>query len=227
MPHGKVKPFYLKNGNDEIRCTLIKKDRLPTQDTPVKVRFQRYIVGRPNLLTLPIKLTNKFYNPYVGSLDVELAQYYHEVDVWCTTDDYPPILEIDTRLITPGKPFKFLNLNLFLPEGMWLHRKYDSVMYNSIASMGENFNLIIAGKQYPLDEPGTSKEKEDQENEEARQIDALIDRGLQVKKTKKGPSMPFSAASSKKIMQAKNEGADKAAIRKVMQSGGGEKKKKK
>ena len=31
MPLANVKPFYLKFGNDEIKCTYIKKDKLPSK----------------------------------------------------------------------------------------------------------------------------------------------------------------------------------------------------
>jgi len=32
LPLSKAKPFYLKNGNEEIKCTLIEKENLPSRN---------------------------------------------------------------------------------------------------------------------------------------------------------------------------------------------------
>lgn len=121
--------------------------------TYYKLRFQRYIVGRPNLLTLQIKLVGRHLNELISDLDFELAQLYNEVDVWVTTDDYPPIIELDCRMVSHKKPFKFLDLIKLLPEGMWLHRKYDSLMYQSIVTLGENYNLLLSSNNFPVVDP--------------------------------------------------------------------------
>ena len=157
-------------------------------------------------------------------MNVEIAQYYHDVEVWCKNEDYPPLFEIDTRWITPDSPFKFLDLSLMLPDGMWLHRKYDRVMYNSIASMGENFNMLIASTQIPVDDPDNVGEvgADDTElSDELKEMNDFIEKtqGPKTKK-KKGLSMPLSAASSKKLMQVKTEGADSKALRNLMKTTG-------
>jgi hypothetical protein len=222
MLHGKIKPYYLQYNNEEIRCTLIIKNKLPGEEKPVKIRFQRYIVGRPNLLTIPIRVSSRNIDPMIRDNDVEFAQYIYEVDVWCKNDDYPVIFEVDSRMIQPSKPYKIIDLQMSLPEGMWLHRKYDRLLYNGIFGMGENFNLIISNTLYPVDE---IKEKEDTEElaDEAKQLQTIMGSKTKEKK-KKTVTMPFTAASSKKIMQAKNEGADKKAIRQLAGKGPGDKK---
>ena len=147
----------------------------------------------------------------------ELAQYFHHVDVWCKNDEYPPLIEIDQRLVEPSRPFKFEDLYKMLPEGMWLHRKYDRMFGNSIASMGENFNHILCSTLFPAED-----DEEDQEElfgikpEKYEQI-IQNQQNLNVVKKKKIPlQMPILAASSKKLMQLKSEGSDAKAIRKLM-----------
>ena len=52
--HGLVRPFFVRHGDQEIMVTVNKiEDHFKTQH-PVLMDFQRYIPGRPNLLTLPI-----------------------------------------------------------------------------------------------------------------------------------------------------------------------------
>jgi len=89
----------------------------------------------------------------LSDFDLELAQLHHQVDVWVTTEDYPPQIEIDCRMFTHKKPFKFIDLIKILPEGMWLHRKYDSLMYQSIVTLGENYNLLLASNNFPVIDP--------------------------------------------------------------------------
>ncbi len=222
-PHVNVKPYYLKIGNDEVKCTLIKKERLPGDDRPFKIRFQRYIVGRPNLLNLKIKLVGRHLQPLLINMGSEMVQYYFDVDVWCKNEEYPPLIEIDYRLISPSEPFKFEDLSLMLPDGIWLHRKYDRVMQNSIASMTDNFNQVISSTLYPADDNDNAAEIGSDEQEMSDEVKAMNDfieqtQGAKKKKTKL--SMPLNVASSKKLMQIKNDGADAKAIRKLMKTGG-------
>jgi hypothetical protein len=196
-------------------------------DRPVKIRFQRYIEGRPNLLKLQLKLVGRHLQPLLQDMNVEIAQFYFDVDVWCKNEEYPPILEIDTRLISPDHPFKFLDLSLMLPEGMWLHRKYDRVMYNAIASMGENYNMVLASTQITAEDPDNAGEvgaDQTELSDELKEMNDFIEKTQGPKqKKKKSLSMPLSAASSKKLMQVKNEGADAKAIRKLMKTAGDKK----
>lgn len=100
-----------------------------------------------------MKLVGRHLNEMITDFDLELAQLHHQVEVWVTTDDYPPMIEIDCRLFTHKKPFKFVDLVKILPEGMWLHRKYDSLLYQSIVTLGENYNLLLASNNFPVVDP--------------------------------------------------------------------------
>ncbi len=185
---------------------------------PYKLRFQRFIPGRANLINVDINLIGKGINPLLMDLDCEIAQYHRFVDIWTTVEDYPPIIEIDTRLIFPHKPFKFIDLQGMLPEGVWLHRKYDNVMQTSIASMGENFNYLLSSNLYPIEELREEGDFNQEQGQELMQMQEAMKLAGK-NKLKKKPTMPFQAASSKKLMQTKTEGADPAALRKLMTSG--------
>lgn len=167
-------------------------------------------------------------NPVLADMDVEIVQHFYNVHIWSKVEDYPPLIEIDTRLIFPNKPFKFIDLSNMLPEGVWLHKKYDRVLYNSIASMSENFNYFLSSNAYPIDDTSNlslDKEQESQETEEMKEMQELMSQAHQNKKKKKAVTMPFNAVSSKKMMQTKNDGADPKALRKLMTgSKGGDKK---
>ena len=41
-----------------------------------------------------------------------------------------------------------MDLEKSLPEGMYMHRKYDKIMDHPIISMGENYNMVLAAKKF-------------------------------------------------------------------------------
>jgi hypothetical protein len=109
-----------------------------------KVHFQRYIPGRPNLLTLPIELVAEDKNHYIREFDSDVVQNIETLDVWCFNETFVPVIEIDARLVTPKKCIKIADLEDLLPEGMYLHRKYDSMRHHSIITINETWNQILA-----------------------------------------------------------------------------------
>lgn len=218
--------FYIKHGNDEIQCTLIEKKRHFAHGFPYKVNFQRFINGRPNLLTLPIKMSAQQLNPLIRDLNFDFTQHFHEVQVWTEHDEFPPLIEIDTRLITHFEPFRYFELAQILPEGMWLHRKYDRCMYSAIASMHENFNYILASRMFPLDEESGSKQQGDEKTQMALHNMVETNKQKELIAQKKERNMPFSVASAKKILSIKSEGADVKAFRNSFKKGAKKDKKK-
>ena len=52
--HHTVRPFYIRHNDEEIRVTLESIDTHFKREYPYFLNLQRYIVGRPNLLKLPI-----------------------------------------------------------------------------------------------------------------------------------------------------------------------------
>lgn len=52
--HGLVRPFWIRHNDEEIMVTTNKITEHFKTNKPVHINFQRYIPGRPNLLTLPM-----------------------------------------------------------------------------------------------------------------------------------------------------------------------------
>lgn len=100
-----------------------------------------------------LKLVGRHLQHLVENLDVELAQLYNQVDVWCANDEYPPLIEIDCRWLGHKTPYRFRDLIKILPEGMWLHRKYDSYMNQAIATLGDNYNILLSSYNFPFSHP--------------------------------------------------------------------------
>jgi hypothetical protein len=109
-----------------------------------KVHFQRYIPGRPNLLTLEIEVVAQDKNHYIREFDSETKQSIEQIDVWCFNETFLPKIEIDARLVTPKRCFRIADLEDHLPEGMFLHRKYDSCRHHSIFTISETWNQVLA-----------------------------------------------------------------------------------
>jgi hypothetical protein len=109
-----------------------------------KVHFQRYIPGRPNLLTLPVEVVAEDKNHYMREFDSDVYQHINSIDVWCFNETFVPVIEIDARLVTPRKCIKIADLEDLLPEGMYLHRKYDCMRHQGILTISETWNQVLA-----------------------------------------------------------------------------------
>lgn len=88
--HSFIRPFYIKHPEteEEIRVTCVDIDYHNTNKLPYFMRFQRYVVGRPNLLNMPVVPVqeDKSYHFQAG------CQFHFLLkDVWCWnfTDIYP------------------------------------------------------------------------------------------------------------------------------------------
>jgi hypothetical protein len=163
-------------------------------------------------------------------LNFEVAQYYHDVLVWSVNNEYPQQIEIDTRTVSFDKPFRFRDLDMHLPEGMWLHRKYDREYNNAIIGMTENWNHVLTSTLFPTPEEEEGEGKKEEEDQMLSMGKVMLDEqeAAKKKKVKSKKDMPLILASSKKIMQLKNAGADNKAFKESLKKGDkGDKDKKK
>lgn len=81
----------------------------PLENWPYRIEFQRYIPGRPNLLTLQISLVN-LNQTADYKLGAELETYLEEVKVWCYNDIYPTRLETDMYKVSCERAYKIGDL---------------------------------------------------------------------------------------------------------------------
>ncbi len=125
--HSHVRPFYITHPEtqEEIRVTCNNIDYHAKTRLPFYMDFQRYIVGRPNLINIPV----------VPVLEDKSAHYqagcnFHyivkDLWVWCFNDTYPARLEMDCSMMSPNMPIKIGDIERMLPYGMYLHKRYDN-----------------------------------------------------------------------------------------------------
>jgi hypothetical protein len=132
--HSEVKPFYLKYKDEEIRVTLSRVDRHFKRDYPYFLSLQRYIVGRPNLLKIPIYPVQEDKSMHFNA-GAKFHYYIKELYVWSFIDKYPPRIEVNCEDLTPSLAIKIGDVEKMLPYGMFLHKMYDHRKSDSIVKL--------------------------------------------------------------------------------------------
>lgn len=126
IDHPYLQPFVVRHPEteEEIRVTCKKIETHPKTDVPYYMKFQRYIVGRPNLLQVPIQAVQYEKSlHFVAGADFQIRQ--DSLWVWVFTEDFPPIIEVDCSFLTPNMPVKIGDIEKMLPYGMYLHKMYN------------------------------------------------------------------------------------------------------
>ncbi len=132
--HGFVKPFYLKYNDEEIRVTLKNAQKHPKREYVYHVELQRYIVGRPNLLNLPVLPVQEEKSLHFEA-GTKLSYMIKDIYVWSFIDKYPPLIEVDCKDLTPNYTIKIGDLEKMLPHGMFLHKMYDHRKNQSVVKL--------------------------------------------------------------------------------------------
>lgn len=156
--HSFVRPWYVihPTTEEEIRVTCASIDYHAKTDLPYFMKLQRYIVGRPNLLRIPVYPVQED-----KSLHFQAGCNFHflvkEVFVWSFNDTYPARLEVDCKDLSPNLPIKIGDIEKMLPYGMYLHKKYNTQKFHSVVKL-EPTNSYIARKNYVVDQADKIKE---------------------------------------------------------------------
>jgi hypothetical protein len=134
--HSHVRPFYVSHPEtkEEIRVTCNNIDYHAKTRLPFFMDFQRYIVGRPNLINLPLVpvLEDKSAHFQAGC---NFHYIVKDLWVWCFNDTYPARLEMDCSMMSPNMPIKIGDIERMLPYGMYLHKRYDNQLFHAAARM--------------------------------------------------------------------------------------------
>lgn len=117
---------------------------------PIKIFLNRFIVGRPNLIKMPIYITNH----KIGAIDIIKAQFYYSVWLWAYTDKYPASIEIDALQIRPKLVYLMSELERDLPEGLYFHENHRRELEEPVVELLMNLEAIDAddNKRHPNDE---------------------------------------------------------------------------
>lgn len=121
--HGLVRPFVLRHNGEEITVTCSNIRRHFKTHRPVLLEFQRFIPGRPNLLTLPLVHVQEDRSLHFQA-GCEFIFIVPEIKVWSYVDDYPGNVEVDCRYLSPNLPIKIGDVEKMLPDGVFLHKDY-------------------------------------------------------------------------------------------------------
>jgi len=98
--------------------------------------MRRYIVGRPNLLYIPVKLKINEKNMFLNK-GSELIFKVKGVWVYSYNDDYPTAVEIDPEHLTPRVGYRLGEVGNQLPDGCELHPKYKNDLTSYVLQIKE------------------------------------------------------------------------------------------
>ena len=143
VDHGAVKPWYVEHPEteEEIRVTIQDINYHVKTREPYYMTFQRYIVGRPNLLRLNIAAVQEDKSLHFKA-GADFQFLIDHVWVWSFNDTYPARLEVDCSMLSPRMPIKIGDLEKMLPHGLYLHKKYNSQRFHSIARLKQTNSYI-------------------------------------------------------------------------------------
>ena len=135
--HDYVRPWYMKHPEteEEIRVTCQNIDYGVKHKKPYYIEFQRYIVGRPNLLRIPLYPVREDKSlHFVANADFSFHQ--KSLWVWCFNDVYPGRIDIDCAHLSPNMPIKIGDVEKMLPYGMYLHKQYNNMKFHAVVTLG-------------------------------------------------------------------------------------------
>ena len=142
--HYTVRPFFIRHKDEEIRVTVKNIDKHFKREYPYFMNFQRYIVGRPNLLCMPIYPVQEDKSLH-WQAGANFMFNVKELNVWCFNESYPARLEVDCKDLSPSYPIKIGDIEKMLPYGMYLHKQYDHQKFQTVVKL-HNTNLYVQRK---------------------------------------------------------------------------------
>lgn len=121
------------------------------------MEFQRYIPGRPNLLTLPLMPVQED-----KSLHFQAGAQFHylwkHINVWCYNESYPAVIEVDCADLSPQLSIKIGDIEKLLPHGMFLHKSMQKLRFQSIVKLTET-NSYIQRKNQVIEQADLIREE--------------------------------------------------------------------
>jgi len=131
----KVQSYYLRVGDELVRCTLEDVQVHYVHNWIIQAKFNRYIPGRPNLIWLPLKLQHNYENKFINK-GADIALKYEGLWVYSYNDEYPAAIEVNPTTATPAKGYKLGELANLLPDGIELHEKHKKELHNYVIELG-------------------------------------------------------------------------------------------
>ena len=102
----------------------------------LRIEFHRFIVGRPNPITVPIFPINES-SCLAYMAGAQLRFNVRTLDLWTYSEVYPPRIDVDCSQMTIEESIKLGDVEKMLPEGVYLHKKYDHRKHQSVVNLIE------------------------------------------------------------------------------------------
>ena len=141
--HSYVRPWYVihPETEEEIRVTCSNIDYDLKTRKPYYIEFQRYIVGRPNLINLPLVPVQEDKSLHF----IAGAAFHYNVRslwVWCFNDVYPGRIDINCSHLSPNMSIKIGDVEKMLPYGMYLHKQYNNQKFHSVVTLKQTNKYV-------------------------------------------------------------------------------------
>ena len=119
-----------------------------------------------------------------------------EIDVWVFTERYAPVIEVDCSNLSPNMPIKIGDIEKLLPDGMFLHQKWQKRRFHSFVKLTDT-NIYIQRKNEVI-------EQAEMIREEKQKIQSrLLNNEDGKEKRSTGMNVPLYIRSSKHIINEK------------------------
>lgn len=179
-----------------------------------KFHYNRFIIGRPNIVVLPIQLVGLQGNYYHSNLTTPYYRTIEEVKLW-TIEKYPPkAIFFDCSNIIAGKKYNLRDVAQLLPKGFYLHDD-DKIRYDMIVielQTNDNCDWLYNDERFMAEDVGDIQEKKDEVIDE-------VENDLKNKPVvKKAPRIPLINASGKVLALTKEKGSTNEAIKEYLES---------
>jgi len=134
---GHCRQYELDYGEGEpIRVILSNILSHFMQKYPMRIVFNRFVIGRPNPITVPIMPINE-NNCNDRMLGANVHMPINDLDLWTYTEVYPPQIQIDLSHLAVNEPIKLGDVEKLLPDGVFLHKKYNHRLHHSVIKLEE------------------------------------------------------------------------------------------
>jgi len=176
-----VRSFLVPVGDEMIRCTLNEIYRHFSKNWVIQIRFNRFIVGKPNLVWLPLKpkwdeTTSKVSTPQT-LLTVE--------GIWAYVynDDYPAALDVEVGNIIQSIGLSLGDYLKSLPSGVVPHPMYKRDLHRRMLKFFPAAEEVVRERdeikalrkrlerEEAGEEPVAAEEREDFDEDEAGRLE--------------------------------------------------------
>lgn len=131
-PGAAYRHFYVRHGNEEIRCSVQTLAISPDKQFYMKVYLNRYIVGKPNIVNMEMIVP---WTTHEGFRNKQINWARHDVQLISYNDVVPERIELDSIRLARNGRITFGDLQNALPQGLELMPKMKHNLRQEVLSL--------------------------------------------------------------------------------------------